>query len=42
VLARRFDDIRMAGRCNCFRSHRDGIADGDQRRDFIYIDDVMR
>ena len=24
-----------------FKSHRDGIADGDQRRDFIYVDDVI-
>jgi ADP-L-glycero-D-manno-heptose 6-epimerase len=24
-----------------FKSHRDGIADGDQRRDFIYVDDVV-
>jgi len=25
-----------------FKSHRAGIADGDQRRDFIYVDDVVR
>jgi ADP-L-glycero-D-manno-heptose 6-epimerase len=25
-----------------FKSHRDGIADGDQRRDFIYVDVVVR
>ena len=25
-----------------FKSHRDGIADGDQRRDFIYVEDVVR
>ena len=25
-----------------FKSHRDGIADGDQRRDFIHVDDVVR
>jgi ADP-L-glycero-D-manno-heptose 6-epimerase len=25
-----------------FKSHRDDIADGEQRRDFIYIDDVLR
>jgi ADP-L-glycero-D-manno-heptose 6-epimerase len=24
-----------------FKSHRDGIADGDQRRDFIYVDDAV-
>jgi ADP-L-glycero-D-manno-heptose 6-epimerase len=42
VLARRFDDIRRGGAVQLFKSHRDGIADGDQRRDFIYVDDVVR
>src|SRR5271165_1121034 len=42
VLARRFDDIRDGRAVQLFKSHRDGIADGDQRRDFIYVDDVVR
>jgi ADP-L-glycero-D-manno-heptose 6-epimerase len=42
VLARRFDDIRAGRPVPLFKSHRDGIADGDQRRDFIYVDDVVR
>ena len=42
VLARRFDDIRAGRAVQLFKSHRDGIADGDQRRDFIYVDDVVR
>src|ERR1700758_4587238 len=42
VLARCFDDIRSGRPVQLFKSHRDGIADGDQRRDFIYIDDVVR
>jgi ADP-L-glycero-D-manno-heptose 6-epimerase len=42
VLARRFDDIRGGRGIELFKSHRDGIADGDQRRDFIYVDDVVR
>jgi ADP-L-glycero-D-manno-heptose 6-epimerase len=42
VLARRFDDIKAGRVVPLFKSHRDGIADGDQRRDFIYVDDVMR
>jgi ADP-L-glycero-D-manno-heptose 6-epimerase len=42
VLTRRFDDIRAGHPIQLFKSHRDGIADGDQRRDFIYIDDVVR
>jgi len=42
VLARRFDDIRSGRTVQLFKSHRDGIADGDQRRDFIYVDDTVR
>jgi ADP-L-glycero-D-manno-heptose 6-epimerase len=42
VLARRFDDVRAGRVVELFKSHRDGIADGDQRRDFIYVDDVVR
>jgi ADP-L-glycero-D-manno-heptose 6-epimerase len=42
VLAKRFDDIKAGRGIQLFRSHRDGIADGDQRRDFIYVDDVVR
>jgi ADP-L-glycero-D-manno-heptose 6-epimerase len=42
VLTRRFDDIRAGKTIQLFKSHREGIADGDQRRDFIYIDDVVR
>ena len=41
VLARRFDDIRAGRPVQLFKSHREGIADGDQRRDFIYVDDVV-
>lgn len=42
VLTRRFDDIAAGRPVQLFKSHRDGIADGDQRRDFIYVDDVVR
>jgi ADP-L-glycero-D-manno-heptose 6-epimerase len=42
VLARRFDDIRGGHAVQLFKSHREGVADGDQRRDFIYVDDVVR
>ncbi len=42
VLARRFDDIRSGRVVQLFKSHREGIADGDQRRDFVYVDDVVR
>jgi ADP-L-glycero-D-manno-heptose 6-epimerase len=42
VLAKRFDDIRSGKTVQLFKSHREGIADGDQRRDFIYVEDVVR
>ncbi|MCK1742716.1 ADP-glyceromanno-heptose 6-epimerase [Bradyrhizobium sp. 139] len=42
VLARRFDDVKAGRGVQLFKSHREGIADGDQRRDFIYVDDVVR
>ena len=42
VLAQRFDDIKTGRPVQLFKSHRDGIADGDQRRDFIYVDDAVR
>jgi ADP-L-glycero-D-manno-heptose 6-epimerase len=42
VLARRFDDIKCGRVVQLFKSHREGIADGEQRRDFIYVDDVVR
>ncbi|MCK1652654.1 ADP-glyceromanno-heptose 6-epimerase [Bradyrhizobium sp. 149] len=42
VLARRFDDVKGGRVVQLFKSHREGIADGDQRRDFIYVDDVVR
>ena len=41
VLTRRFDDIKAGRVVELFKSHRDGIADGDQRRDFIYVDDAV-
>jgi ADP-L-glycero-D-manno-heptose 6-epimerase len=42
VLARRFDDVKTGRPVQLFKSHREGIADGDQRRDFIYVEDVVR
>jgi ADP-L-glycero-D-manno-heptose 6-epimerase len=42
VLTRRFDDIKTGRVVQLFKSHRGGTADGDQRRDFIYVDDAVR
>jgi ADP-L-glycero-D-manno-heptose 6-epimerase len=41
LIAKRFDDARAGRTVRLFKSHRDGIADGDQRRDFIYVDDAV-
>ena len=42
VLTRRFDDIKAGRAVQLFKSHRDGITDGDQRRDFIHVDDTVQ
>ena len=41
VLSKVFDSAKGGAPVKLFKSHRDGIADGDQRRDFIYVDDVV-
>ena len=41
VLAKVFDMARSGQPVRLFKSHREGIADGEQRRDFIYIDDAI-
>jgi ADP-L-glycero-D-manno-heptose 6-epimerase len=40
VLCKVFDEAKAGKPVRLFKSHRPGIADGDQRRDFIYVDDV--
>ncbi len=41
VLAKVFDTARSGGAVRLFKSHKPGIADGEQKRDFIYVDDVV-
>jgi len=41
VVLQSFDRIRLTGGMELFRSHREGIEDGHQSRDFIFIDDVV-
>ena len=41
VLSRVFDDAKAGKPVRLFKSHRDGIEDGDQKRDFIYVDDAV-
>ena len=41
LLAKRFDDAKAGKPVTLFKSHRAGVADGEQRRDFIYVDDAV-
>jgi ADP-L-glycero-D-manno-heptose 6-epimerase len=41
VLCRVFDDAKAGHAVRLFKSHRPGIGDGEQRRDFIYVDDAI-
>ena len=41
VVLQGFDQIRAHGTLKLFKSHREGILDGEQKRDFIYIADVV-
>ena len=38
LVAKRFDEAKAGGPVRLFKSHRAGVADGEQKRDFIYID----
>lgn len=41
VIATVFEDAEAGRPVRLFKSHREGIGDGDQRRDFIYVDDCV-
>src|SRR5215468_312520 len=41
LVAKRFEDALSGKPVRLFKSHRDGIADGEQKRDFIYVDDAV-
>ncbi|MGA7490177.1 MAG: ADP-glyceromanno-heptose 6-epimerase [Xanthobacteraceae bacterium] len=41
LVARRFDEAKAGQPVRLFKSHRHGIGDGDQKRDFIYVDDAV-
>lgn len=37
-----FHEIQKTGKMTLFKSHRDGIPDGQQKRDFVFVDDAVR
>jgi ADP-L-glycero-D-manno-heptose 6-epimerase len=41
LIAKRFDEAQRGSPVQLFKSHRDGVADGEQRRDFVYVDDAV-
>ncbi len=41
LVAKRFADVKAGRTVRLFKSHRPGIEHGDQRRDFIHVDDAV-
>jgi ADP-L-glycero-D-manno-heptose 6-epimerase len=41
LVAKRFDEAKAGRPVRLFKSYRSDIADGDQKRDFIYVDDAV-
>ncbi|HJT24315.1 MAG TPA: ADP-glyceromanno-heptose 6-epimerase [bacterium] len=37
-----FHEILKTGKQTLFRSHKEGIQDGEQKRDFIFVDDIVK
>lgn len=42
VVLHSYRQIKNGGVVKLFKSHRDGVADGHQARDFIFVDDVVK
>jgi len=41
VVLHAFEEIQKSGKVTLFKSHREGIPDGFQKRDFVWVDDVV-
>lgn len=41
VACKAFGQIRERGKVRLFKSHREGVEDGGQRRDFVYVKDCV-
>ena len=42
VVFKAFNEIRATGQLKLFKSHNAKYADGQQRRDFVYVKDITR
>ncbi len=40
VIFHSYHQIKETGKIKLFKSHREGISDGEQKRDFIYVKDI--
>jgi ADP-L-glycero-D-manno-heptose 6-epimerase len=41
LVAKRFDEAKAGRPIRLFKSYRAGVADGEQKRDFIFVDDAV-
>jgi ADP-L-glycero-D-manno-heptose 6-epimerase len=41
LVAKRFDEAKAGKPVRLFKSHRQDVADGEQKRDFIHVDDAV-
>jgi ADP-L-glycero-D-manno-heptose 6-epimerase len=41
MVHKAYEQVASTGRVRLFRSHRPGVADGEQRRDFVYVRDAV-
>jgi len=41
VALKAFEEICTTGQARLFQSYQDGIADGEQRRDFVYVKEIV-
>lgn len=37
-----YNEIKKTGKMTLFRSHKEGIKDGEQKRDFIFVEDIVK
>lgn len=42
VVLKAYDQVKATGTVTLFRSHKENVPDGHQKRDFIYVEDVVR
>ena len=41
VICKAYSQIKTTGRLKLFKSYKPGIADGEQKRDFVYVKDIV-